>query len=80
MQVTNSENEVLPVWIIDLLKELLVDQSCESLVKTCFETLWWLVGDFDDFLQQTERESVVRLTGDPESEVFVGFSCFRIAE
>jgi len=53
VEVANGEDEIFPVWIVNLFQELLVNQSSEGFVKTCLETLWRFVGDLDDFLQQT---------------------------
>lgn len=65
MQIADCKDKILPVSIIDFFKELLVDHSGECLVKTSFQTFGRFVCYFDDFLQQTKRESIVRLTSYP---------------
>ena len=73
MQVADCEDELAPVEMVDLVQEILVDDGGESLVQSCFESLWRLVGDFDCFLKQSEWELFVGLTGDPEPEVRVNW-------
>jgi hypothetical protein len=80
VQVANSEDKVLPVGVIDFFQELLVDHSGKGLVETGFETLRRLIGDLDHFLQQTKRESIVRLASNPKSEVLVRLDCVWVVE
>ena len=65
MEVTDSENKVLPIGVVNLLEELLVDEGGESLVEASLQTLRWLVSDLNDLLQETKGELIVGLTGYP---------------
>jgi hypothetical protein len=80
VQVADGEDQILPVGVVNLLQEFLVDHGGEGLVETCLKALGRLVGDLDDFLQQAKRESIVRLAGNPESEVLMRLLGIGVAE
>ena len=77
MHEAESEHNGSPfvIWL-DLLKEVLVDNSLEGSRHTSLDTLWWISGVLDSQLQETEREIVIWLTSDPESEIWMNFSLF----
>lgn len=80
MEVAYGEDQVLPVGVVNLFQELLVDEGGKSLVETSLETLGRFVCHLYHFLQQSQRESVVGLAGNPEAIVFVGLLSLRVAE
>lgn len=65
MKVADGEDEILPVGVIYFFQEFLIDHGGEGFVQTSLESLGRFVGDFDHFLKETKRESIVRLTCDP---------------
>ena len=80
MQVADSEDEVLPVGVVDLFKEFLIDHGGEGFVKTCFQTLRRLIRHFQHFLKKTQRELVMGFTSYPKSEIFVRFGIIWVLE
>ena len=56
VQVADGEDEVLPVGVIDLFDEFLVDHCGEGLEKTGLQTLWRFIGNFQHFLEKAQRE------------------------
>ena len=45
----------------------------ESGLGVEFDSIWWFSDDLEGFLEQTQREVVCGLSGQPQSEVLVRF-------
>lgn len=80
MEEANCEDHGTPVGAVHLLEELLGDQGGEGFVQAGFEALGGLVGHLDDFLEETQGETVVGLAGDPQTEVLVGLHALAVDE
>ena len=65
---------------LHLFQEVLIDRCRECSVQTCLETFWRLSRDLDCHLQQAQRKLWVRLTGDPEPEIFMDLNCLGIED
>jgi hypothetical protein len=72
MEEAKAENDVSPLLIwLNLLKEVGIDDGGVGSGKTGLDSLRRLKGDLDSELEQTQRESLVLLSGNPETEAFV---------
>ena len=77
---TDSEDNVSPLLIwLNLLQEVLVDQSVVSTLHTCGNTLRRLCRHLNGHLQKTEREGRDRLTSNEETELLVHFLALGVA-
>jgi hypothetical protein len=66
-----SEDPLTPVRVLYFIKEILINDGGEGLVKTGLKPLRSLIGDFNGSLEESQRELVVRLAGNPESELIM---------
>lgn len=80
MEEADGEDHVPPGRAVNLLEELLGDEGSEGFVQPCLETFRGFVCNLDDLLQETEREFVVGLAGDPQSEILVWLDTLSAAE
>jgi hypothetical protein len=76
-----SEDQCTPLLIgLDFLKEVLVDSGRESTGNTSLKTLWWLGGNLDCHLQETQWEFFALLASDPKTEVLVNNNVLRVKD
>jgi hypothetical protein len=76
MHEADSIDQGSPVSMFNLIHKVLVDDGCESLVKTSLDTLGRFIGDLDTFLQETEREFIGRFASNEETEIRVHVGVF----
>jgi len=76
-----SEDRLSPVLVrLDLLKEVLSDESVVSSSHTSGNTLGRLSSNLDGHLEKTKREILVRLTSDPKTEGLVDLLVLRVKD
>lgn len=68
---TGGEGKGAPGRVFDLIEEVLTDHRGEGLVKTRLQAFRRLVGHLQGGLQESQGEFLVRLRGDPETELIV---------
>ena len=69
MEVAESEEDGLDLWIFVL--NLFFGELSESSLDVLFDTLWWLIGELDRSLKETDWNGLVGIRGDEESETWV---------
>jgi hypothetical protein len=78
VEEASGVNEGSPLVVgLHLFKVVLVDHCGESSVETSLKTLRRLGCDLDGHLKKTEREFIVGLASDPETEIFVDLNSLR---
>lgn len=75
----DSEDNVSPLLVrFDLFEEVLIDQGTISTSHTGSDTLGRLSGHLDGHLEETEREFLVGLASNVETELLVDFFALRV--